>query len=259
MARSHQVHDPQFPSCTDVGCTQETNGVIDDAERSLHNSAKHMVERTHTTPTELIPAMCALRASMFPDGLPAWLAPELGTEDLEDAYRGCPTSEESAKWCIVLFFDHVYRRWRAAFMYGHSFGFKSSVNNFGCYPELLVAAARRLFFVCTSHYVDDFPVFDHSAADGSAQVALNFLANLCGMFFAIGKKQLMAKIQQFLGQVFDLSTFLSCSSVWIKPKPGRAETIQELCETAISEEVLAHANAGRLRGLVQYLVCLAHI
>ena len=53
-----------------------------------------------------------------------------------------------------------------------------------------MAAARRLLFVCTSHYVDDFPVFDHSAGEGSAQVSLNFLANLCGMPFAKSKKQL---------------------------------------------------------------------
>ena len=115
---------------------------------------------------------------------------------------------------------------------------------------MLVAAARRVAWVATSHYAADFPTFDHGAGQGSAQLALNQLAVLCGIPFASEKCRLMAVVQQFIGHFFDLSRFLQRVMV-IRPKERRAEQIKDPCYEAIDQNSMSTGKCTKIRGLVQ--------
>ena len=71
-----------------------------------------------------------------------------GTDDLPDAYRCVPTADMRFTCCVQL----DPRTGEPAFfsMPGFNFGLKSAVLQFNRYPELVVAAARRLLgIVCT--------------------------------------------------------------------------------------------------------------
>ena len=83
---------------------------IEDGKRSGHNSGQSTFEKVHHCPQDFI-VTAALRLVLGMDvPLPEWAQVEAGVDDLEDAYRSCPTDAGSDAWTIVLVFDvHQHR------------------------------------------------------------------------------------------------------------------------------------------------------
>ena len=225
---------------------------IDDGKYSGHNSAQHIHEKVHNCPPEFMLIMGIKLLADLPARLPAWAAIEGGVDDLQDAYRGCPTSDDSAPFIVILVYNPKLRRWQGAEIYGHSYGFRSSVNNFNAFPELGVAFCRRALAVLTAHYVDDFPTVDYASGKGTAQQGLNSTFTCSGVPFAKDKRVLMSACCCFLGQVNDFSEVLQTGDFVVRAKEGRAETITEYVDTAMSRHALSPGTAGKLYGLVQY-------
>ncbi|CAE8595290.1 unnamed protein product [Polarella glacialis] len=225
---------------------------IDDGKRSLHNMGQETHEKIHHCPVEFAIMLAVFFAMAVPRPWPEWLQAELGTDDLADAYRGCPTSDASAPWTVLFVYNTAARKWMCTELWGHSYGFRSSVNNFNAWPELVVGFCRRFLSVLTGHYVDDFPTVDHKGGRGTAQDALHLVLELCGSSAAPAKCQKMAVRNTFLGQVNDLSGMLAESRVRLEAKEGRGEVIRAYCEEAQRTRLLSPGAASKLRGLIQY-------
>ena len=225
---------------------------IDDGKRSLHNLGQEIYEKIHHCSAEFGGTIAVYAARQVAGPWPEWMQIHMGTDDLNEAYRGCPTSECSARWSIVLVFDVVANSWAGSMMYGHSYGFRSSVNNFNAWPELQVAFSRRALRVPTSHYVDDFPIADFISGGNTAQDSLHALFDATGTGWAAKKAQPLAPVTKFLGQVSDFGDMMTEHVVRYRATEGRADTIHSYCREALATQSLTPGKASKLRGLVQF-------
>lgn len=173
---------------------------IDDGKRSLHNLGQEIYEKIHHCSAEFGGTIAVYAARQVAGPWPEWMQVHMGTDDLNEAYRGCPTSEASARWSIVLVFDVIANAWAGSMMYGYSYGFRSSVNNFNAWPELQVAFSRRALRVPTSHYVDDFPIADFISGGSTAQDSLHTLFDVTGTGWSEQKAQPLASAQSSLAR-----------------------------------------------------------
>ena len=75
---------------------------------------------------------------------PEWLQLQLGTDDLPDAFRGCPLHETQQRATVVAVWSPVKRGWVFGVMNGCPFGLGSVVVTFNRYPTLVTAMLRRV-------------------------------------------------------------------------------------------------------------------
>ena len=90
-----------------------------------------------------------------------------GTEDASAAYRHVPTAQPG--YTVVAVWDADSEGVVYCEVPGFNFGLKSAVINYNRFPELSIAAARRLLWVCTEHYFDDNDICEPSYARRSGQ------------------------------------------------------------------------------------------
>ena len=126
----------------------------------------------------MIAIFAQLTPQLFGGSRPAWLTMELGTEDLQDTYRGSLTDESSIPLTIITFFRMFVRAWRAAEMVGHSFGFQGNVTKLNPWPGLVIAVASRILWVITASFVDDVRIIDHNGGRAQRDAAST---SSCGM------------------------------------------------------------------------------
>ena len=69
---------------------------IDNGRSSQHNEGQHEREKIHHCPVEFVVNVAAEMVRGLPAPWPEWAQVGAGVDDLKDAYRGCPTSDDSA-------------------------------------------------------------------------------------------------------------------------------------------------------------------
>ena len=225
---------------------------IDDGKHSLHNLGQGIFEKIHHCPLEFIVVGGRALLIRISRTETSKTKIEAGVDDLQDAYRGCPNSDRSARWSVVIFYDKAAKKWMCVELFGHSYGFRSSVNNFNEWPELAVAFARRFGAVVTSHYVDDFPTVDFAAGEGTAQLTLATIMEVVGTPFAEKKRQVMGGSPTFLGQVNDLRGVPTRHEIVVRPKPERKDKVVGIVEAIRASGKCTPENAAKLRGLTQF-------
>ena len=112
--------------------------------------------------------------------LPSWAQPELGTDDMPDAYNGTPVAPSQACANFTAVFNVEDGCWMYSEQDGLGFGLASAVTNFCRLPNLSSAASRRIYGSLTASYFDDLPTIDISAARGSGQKATQQMLQFCG-------------------------------------------------------------------------------
>jgi hypothetical protein len=91
--------------------------------------------------------------------LPAWLAFELGTEDMKSAYRQCPVLPEHLRFTVVAFWHFEVAAVRFIILFGSPSGLSSVVLNFNRAQALQTSFLRRCCGVMSSYFFDDTWVF----------------------------------------------------------------------------------------------------
>jgi hypothetical protein len=119
--------------------------------------------------------------------------------DLKAAYRRVPTSQPQFTNVAVL--DTDVNEPVICEVPGHNFGYASAVINFNRYPELAVAATRRLLWVICEHYYDDADTAEPSWAEGTGQRCLDTLCGdeFFGFEFDPEQTSTMETVNDFLG------------------------------------------------------------
>merc|ERR1712051_759207 len=87
--------------------------------------------------------------------LPEWLQLQLGTDDLPDAFRGCPLHASQQHAAAIAIWSPVKRGWAFGVMNGCPFGLGSVVVTINCYPTLVTAMLRRNCRLFAGAYFDD--------------------------------------------------------------------------------------------------------
>ena len=230
--------------------------VIDNAKRSQHNDFTQMSETIFVTSLDVIPAVASSFAAAVlqrqadsKTDLPPWAELELGTDDLPDAYRGCPVSDRDRGASVVAV--HTPSGWRFTKMLGLAYGLKSAVIQFNRLPLLLCASARRLFGTIASSYFDDILTVDLPAGGGRPAVGL--VLSKAGAQPQASKAFSMGSVRHYLGAVANLSCFQQEMIVTIGPKTTTRAKLVTAIDHHCESGTLTPADAATLRGQAGWL------
>ena len=222
----------------------------DDAAASLHNEATSLGETITCERSDFPARVAAIFYSMVPEGLDWSFC--LGTEDIEMAYRQCPS--RTPQFTVVCLADPATGEPAYFVLPGMNFGLASAVNQFNRIPEAVVAFLRRRCGVCVTHYFDDYCVAEPSFAGATGQRLLISLHRLIGMPLASEKHVPMAPRGVFLGILHDFSRFRRERVVVMAPKPGRAAAIVAAAAAILLAGWASVAHASSLVGRLQFLM-----
>ena len=142
--------------------------LIDDGKRGGDNAWSSMAETIFTIGLVIVPAMAHLLAQKAQDTygeLPPWFQLQLGTDDLPDAFRGCPVHPDQQRASVVAVWHPTEKAWRFGVMRGCPFGIGSVVVTLNRYTTLITAVMRRtLGLLCAAYFDDNLLVdFEHEA------------------------------------------------------------------------------------------------
>ncbi len=247
--------------------------VIDNAKDGGQNVLTEMLETIYMHGVDFVPAVVTaimhyvnaqfLYATTVPEFLQAlhqlvpWLQLVISTDDLPDAYRGCPVRDSDLGLGVVAVWSAEAGRqtdrqtdrpgsWRFVVQYGLGYGYKSAVTNFNRSPALMVAVARRVFAACASHYFDDIQVVDFAAAGGRA--ALRSVMAAMGYEASDKKGFPPAQQRHLLGAFVNVGTAVETAQVVISPKESTRHEVISALQQAIEQRQLTPGDASTLRG-----------
>ena len=115
--------------------------LIDDGRRGGQNDWSALEDKIFTRGIDTVPSIVKLlvdrvRAQHPGQELPDWLQLQLGTDDLPDAFRGCPIHPDQRRAAVVAVWSPAGHGWRCGVMNGcpppHGMG--SVVVTFNRYP-----------------------------------------------------------------------------------------------------------------------------
>ena len=109
-----------------VSCISRENGktrLIDDGKRGGDNQWAAHSETVHTIGVDLIPAIadlliCKMCQSVSPNALLEWMDLHLGTDDLPDAFQGCPVHASDQRAVVSAVWSRQVHGWRFGVMNG---------------------------------------------------------------------------------------------------------------------------------------------
>jgi len=234
---------------------------IDNAKKAGHNKWSQFFETIFTISADWVAEAAAeLRAEV----LTAVEGPEeanveddveleIATEDLPDAYRGCPVDPQEYGSSVLAVWEPAKRQYTFFILMGLAYGLASAVLSFNRLPVLVVAALRRSFACIAAAYFDDMPVLDVSVGGGSALGALQQVLGAVGAPPAEEKGFGPAQYRAFLGTHARLAEAMRGACVTIEPKESTRGAVIEQIDTALSTDSLPSGAASKLRGTLGWL------
>ena len=175
-----------------------------------------------------------------------------GTEDMQAAYRQCPLL--SSQVCVAI--TAVFHPGKGVLyheMWGQPFGAGHAVPNFCRIAEHLARIIRKLLYIVTDHFFDDFWIIEPQLTIDSAFWAFNMMMKLFGFAFDKEKEQLPRSVWHALGVVFDMQTLQSARRLIVKPKPSRLLKVAKLLVKFVETNSLSPREAAKLFGQLDFL------
>ena len=229
---------------------------IDNGKRSKHNKATSMHERITSGRAEFP----ALMAREFAKRLSAHgryhglrLRMKHGTNDIKAAYRRVPTAQP--QYSCVAVYNTDANDVQFCDVWGHNFGLKSAVVNFNRFPEMATCAARRLFAVCTEHYVDDNDTSEPAYSAKSGQQSLKTLHSSCllGFPFDDSKDEDVDESNTYLGVITSFE-HLSTGVITMDVSKTRRSKISALVSEVFKANQLRSGLASSLYGSARFAI-----
>eukprot|EP00435_Cladocopium_sp_Y103_P048679 s223_g14.t1 len=237
--------------------------VIDNARRTLHNSSTSMLETIYTVHLDFIPAVLKQLAHRLQVGSPAdwsgrfpWAHFRLGTDDLPDAYRGLPVSEDHLPYSAVAVWVPQLG-WRYTLLWGLAFGLESAVVSFNRLPQLAIAATRRCLYGLVAAYFDDELAIETIEASNVSQRGLQQMFCSIGAAPQASKSFCPTPDRHYLGAAIHLGSVADTGHVRIQPKFSTSAKVAARLQRAIAQRCLTKDEAGKLRGDLTWMFSLA--
>jgi hypothetical protein len=225
----------------------------DNARTSLHNAATTTFEKLGCDSPDFSAKVArAFAAEYGKRGMPV---PRMmgGTDDLANAYRHVPSC--TPQFTVVMMpgpdGEPAYFT-----LPGLNFGLASAVLQFNRFPELMVAAARRLLGVACTHFYDDYVVVEPSVSAASGQWALRQLHQLIGFPFAEAKAVDVSERFTFLGVVTDFTT-IQDGTILMMVSEERIKGLVDRLEDVLYERQLPPAIAAQICGKLAFTLSWA--
>ena len=231
---------------------------IDDGRRSKHNAATGTHERIVCGRADfplLVAREFGKRFLLNRNKLRrvGKLRMQHGTDDASAAYRHIPTAQP--EYTVVAVWDDDNKDVVYCEVPGFNFGLKSAVLNYNRFPEISIAVARRLLWVCTEHYFDDNDVCEPDYAKGTGQQCFVELVSNSLIGYQCDKKKHVAMdvVNEYLGVVSDLSSFATGTLV-VDVSEGRRASLLELVTKHLRERKLSKGPSSTIFGKSRFML-----
>ena len=228
--------------------------MIDDGRRGGQNAASAVAETIRCIGADFVPHTAAAVRQQVQQpwqemGLDVdWLEMFIGTDDLPDAFRGCPLAEEDQRASVVAVWSPEAEGWRYVLMHGCPFGLGSVVLTFNRYPALVVAATRRVLCLLHGAYFDDNLLLDFEPSAPAAQGLLTTTFTTLGTPPKVSKKFPMSQYRPFLGTSMEVAAAMPYGTVMVKPRDHSRQAVVEDLQDALDARRLTPGQASKLRG-----------
>ncbi len=224
--------------------------VIDNGLSSSHNDTARLLERIHTTTSEvsmaIIQRLFALLRAAGRSPVPVHRA----TRDMKRAYRQVSVMEHEQPFHIVCAWHLEEQQWRFAELRGLAFGLTASVIHFNRMPAHLTAVARRWLGLPVTSFYDDFKLLALDHEVGHVWGSFSRLVTQAGWLFDQEKDSHFASTGPFLGFIEHLEHAHSTGKMWLEVKPSFDDRLQAALEDAIATGELSSGAARSLRGML---------
>lgn len=227
---------------------------IDDARKSGHNSATCLHETIHTVHLDFIAAVAGMVDRALPCK-PSWFGCRVGTDDLPEAYRGLPVSEDQLRYSIVcIFLPGV--GWRFSLMYGLAYGLGSAVISFNRFPSLGIAISRRCTLAVAASYFDDELSLEFMLNHDVSQRGVQCVFTCMGAQPQAAKSFVPSANRHYLGASVHVGDLALDNLSRFQPKASTVHKVNEKLQVACTTAALDRDTAGRLRGDVTWMFSL---
>ena len=241
--------------------------VIDNARKTFHNACTSLQETISTTTVDFVANVASdilaafnLQSGPIGDPLLEWMDLRIGTDDLPDAYRGLPVASchQSASVIAVYIPD---QGWAFTLLWGLAYGLESAVVSFNRFPQLGIAASRRLVLSLCSSYFDDELSLEMVRDHDSSQCTLKLVFTLLGAPPQVAKCFRPTANRHYLGASIHCGDFLTDATITIQPKFSTRAKVRAKLQRALDTLTLDSDEAGKLRGDLNWMfsMCAGHL
>ncbi len=231
--------------------------VIDNCRKTHHNGVTQMEETIHCVSVDFVAATIRSIAQELQVWDPAdwacfpWIQPRLGTEDLPDAYRGLPVTDEHLPYSVVGIFDPA-KGWCFTQLWGLAYGLESAVVSFNRVPMLGIAATRRCLGALSASYFDDLLAVEVCATSDASRRGLLCVFSLLGASPQPAKSFIPMAYRHYLGTAVQVGDIVPRGVVRYQPKSSTAHKVAHKIQEALMTCSLDRDTAGKLRGDLQW-------
>ena len=241
--------------------------VIDNARKTLHNACTSLQETISTTTVDFVANVASdvlaafdLQTGPLDDPLLEWMDMRIGTDDLPDAYRGLPVASCHQPASVIAIYIPE-QGWAFTLLWGLAYGLESAVVSFNRFPQLGIAASRRLVLSMCSSYFDDELSLEMVRDHDSSQCGLKLVFTLLGAPPQVAKCFRPTANRHYLGASLHCGAFLTEATITIQPKFSTRAKVQSKLQRALDTLTLDSDEAGKLRGDLNWMfsMCAGHL
>jgi hypothetical protein len=240
--------------------------IIDNAKKSGHNLFTELLETIFTTSPERVASAVRLimdivvkyehldvsdveAALQWIQDYLDWLVFTFSTDDLPDAYRGCPVAPCDQAVSIVAVWTP--EGWRFLKLYALAYGLASAVVHFNRLPCLVVALARRVFLTMAAFFFDDVGTLDFQGQAG--QESVHEILSALGAPPKPSKSFPPSGCRHYLGTSVNVAPASVEGVVIIENKSSTKQAIAEGLAVVRQMGHCPSGNASKLRGQFGWL------
>ena len=231
--------------------------MIDNARRTGHNACTLLHETITTVNVDCIASFArmvcdALRVEKSPCHQYPWLCLKIGTDDLADAYRGLPVSEDHTRFSVVAIYL-PQEGWRFTVLYGLAYGLGSAVVSFNRLPQLGVAIARRTCLSFAASYFDDQLAVEFFDFSNVSQLGLRLSFTAMGAPPQPAKAFSPATNRHYLGTSIHVGDFAHDGCIRFQPKSSTQFKVLAHIGQALQNTSMDRDTASKLRGDLNWM------
>ena len=226
--------------------------LIDNA-KTFQNLTCSSTESIHTTSSPAAAALVACYRKHLGRPLSHKWRISGYSKDMWKAYRQIPLHEDQMKFCIVIIWHTVEKRWVFAVAHVLLFGLAGAVNIFNEVPTLVTAFARRFLALPIQHFFDDHRLLEPLIAKGSGFSCFEELGKWFGFKYDPQKDQGPLCRLPMLGNIEDFTQCSSSETVIISAKPERVVSVKESILAILKKKICEAGEASTLRGRLVHL------
>ena len=220
---------------------------IDDHTAGHTNLAAFRTQKIEMAMVDYLVVMVKALYDQFHSGI------EIGTEDMQGAYRQVPLPDSQVSISITGVYNPTKDMVDLFEIYGQPFGAGHAVPNFYRVAEWAFRLVSRAYSILIDHFFDDFFYVERPACSKVSMFCLQQSFLLLGLTLDPDKSQVPAEVAQVLGVAFNTSALAGERALLVEPKPMRVANFLTMVDHIIHTNCLAPSVAASLLGKFGFL------